>query len=461
VSKIPPGWFLTKLGELSEYVTSGSRDWSKYYASSGALFVRTQDINTNRLAQLDKIARVTLPTKVEGKRTLIQKGDILITITGANVGKCARIVEEIPEAYVSQSVALVRLQDPAAGAFIHFQLIAPGDEPEKTMLQQSAYGMGRPVLSLPNVRDVSIKLAPMAEQERIVGKLQFLFKRLDGCRDRLDRVPQILKRFREAVLEAAVSGRLTEEWRGTAELTGWETKRAADICAKVQSGGTPKAGFVERAGVPFLKVYNIVDQKVAFDYRPQYVPNETDEGELRKSQTLPGDVLMNIVGPPLNKVAIVPSTFPNWNINQAITLFRPGPDISTEWLYAVLCEGRNVAAVMHETKGSVGQVNISLSQCRDFEIPVPPPLEQPEIVRRVGELLSLAEELERRYTEAAARVEKLTPSVLAKAFRGELVPQDPSDEPAEQLLRRIREVKDSEEKSSGKSKGGRRGAARR
>ena len=103
-------WGETTLGELAEYITSGSRDWSRYYADSGAIFIRTQDINQNRLS-LKEVAFVKLPEKVEGKRSLIRKGDLLITITGANVGKVAVVEGEVPEAYVSQSVCLVRLKD--------------------------------------------------------------------------------------------------------------------------------------------------------------------------------------------------------------------------------------------------------------------------------------------------------------------------------------------------------------
>ena len=154
---LPEGWALTRLGDLSTYVTSGSRDWSEYYADEGALFVRTQDINQNRLAAVDDIARVALPEHVEGKRTLISEGDLLITITGANVGKCAHVDIPIPEAYVSQSVALVRLAKGFRGQFIHRQLISPSSNDERTLLQGCAYGVGRPVstwIMLENCRSV-------------------------------------------------------------------------------------------------------------------------------------------------------------------------------------------------------------------------------------------------------------------------------------------------------------------
>lgn len=280
-----------------------------------------------------------------------------------------------------------------------------------------------------------IPLAPSAEQHRIADKLDAVLTRVDGVNDRLARVTPLLKRFRQSVLAAATSGRLTEDWRGGVP-PNWETMCAEEVCSKVQSGGTPKAGFAND-GVPFLKVYNIVDQKVSFDYKPQFVSHEIHRSELRKSQVEPGDVLMNIVGPPLGKVAIVPGDHVSWNINQAITLFRPSVRVTSRWIYIVLCEGTPIREVLSRTKGSVGQVNISLSQCRAFELPVPPIDEQSEIVRRVETLFAFADRLEARLQAARTAAERLTPALLAKAFRGELVPQDPNDEPAAELLKRL------------------------
>jgi len=278
-------------------------------------------------------------------------------------------------------------------------------------------------------------LAPRNEQTRIANQLDILLTRIQSCNDRFDAIHVLLKRFRQTVLDAATSGELSADWRAGG-IEKWEYLRAGDVCEKVQSGGTPKEGFSEQ-GVPFLKVYNIVNQKVAFDYKPQYISQEIHAGSMSKSQTQPGDVLMNIVGPPLGKVAIVSAAHPIWNINQALTLFRPSSRITTDWLYYVLCGGVNIAEIVHETRGSAGQVNISLSQCRDFVFPVPPIAEQTEIARRVGALFALADHIEARAYAARTHVQRLSPLVLAKAFRGELVPQDPQDEPASDLLNRI------------------------
>lgn len=166
----------------------------------------------------------------------------------------------------------------------------------------------------------------------------------------------------------------------------WVEAAAEDVCELVQSGGTPKNGFLDRPGIPFLKVYNLVNQQVAFSYKPQWVSAEVHDNELAKSRAVPGDVLMNIVGPPLGKVAIVPADAPEWNFNQAITVFRPSEAATSQWLYWYLCGGSSVQSVINATRGIAGQVNISLSQCRAFTIPIPPKAEQRRIVAKLDAL---------------------------------------------------------------------------
>lgn len=263
------------------------------------------------------------------------------------------------------------------------------------------------------------------EQRQITNKLDHIAAHLGDTRTRLETIPSILKRFRMSVLAAACSGRLTEDWRRQNGIDrGWDWVAATEVCEKVQSGSTPDKGkFCDAPGVPFLKVYNIVRQQVDFNYKPQFITRDTHERGLKRSTTLPGDVLMNIVGPPLGKVAIVPSDYPEWNINQALTLFRPGPDIDRMFLYYVLYSGAPIADTLQETRGSAGQANISLSQCRALLLPRPSLDEQHEVVRKIEELFNQAAAIEARYRKAKTFTDKLMPAVLAKAFRGELIEQ--------------------------------------
>lgn len=275
------------------------------------------------------------------------------------------------------------------------------------------------------VENFEVNLPPLDEQQVIADKLDTLLAQVESIKARLERIPEILKQFRQSVLAAAVSGKLTEAWRVAKGITiaTWKYEAAKNVCEKVQSGSTPRENPFDQDGtVPFLKVYNIVDQKIDFDYKPQFITSETHrKGSSARSVAFPNDVLMNIVGPPLGKVAILTNQFPEWNLNQAITLFRVKKELlDHKYLYYVLCEGALVRDVMPETKGSVGQVNISLSQCREAILPVPSIEEQREVVLCIDKLFNNADVIDRYVHSALNRVNNLTQSILAKAFRGEL-----------------------------------------
>jgi restriction endonuclease S subunit len=301
------------------------------------------------------------------------------------------------------------------------------------------------------LKSIKFPLPPKPEQERIVAKLDLLFADIERVKEGLAKIPVLMKNFRQAVLTQAVTGKLTEEWRVGKGLGEWKLERADVCCEKVQSGGTPKADGFGETGIPFLKVYNIVNDKIDFDYRPQFITEEAHNTKCKKSIGLAGDVLMNIVGPPMNKVAILPTVFKEWNINQAITLFRPKGYLDNIFLFYFFQEGTSVRSVTNETRGVVGQVNISLSQCRAFEIPIPPIKEQQEIVHRIEALFAQADTIEARYEVLKEKIEQLPQAILAKAFRGELVPQLPTDGDARELLAEIKKMKEGMKK--GKEKG--------
>jgi len=223
---------------------------------------------------------------------------------------------------------------------------------------------------------------------------------------------------------------------------GWCLGRLEEICYKVQSGSTPKEKpFTDKGDVPFLKVYNIVKQEIAFDYRPQFIPREVQESQLSRSIVLPDDILMNIVGPPLGKVAVVTNQFPEWNLNQALVLLRPRTILENQYLYYFLLGGDFVRDIMSETKGSVGQVNISLTQCRNCEIPLPPLNEQHRIVNKIEALTARSRKAREALDAIPALLDQFRQSVLAAAFRGDLTAdwreQNPDVEPAEKWLRKF------------------------
>ncbi len=300
------------------------------------------------------------------------------------------------------------------------------------------------------LKSLSVPITDINEQKSIADKLDKAFEYIDTVQTRMDTIPELLKRFREMVLRKAVSGGLTEAWRKNkkmifaleiegAELNdiGWKVQLATDCCVKVQSGSTPRnSPFTAEGEIPFLKVYNIANQKIAFDYKPQFISKDISSP---RSVVYPNDILMNIVGPPLGKIALVTGQYPEWNINQAIVLFRPKKYLLPKFLYYVLCDGREIENISLELKGSAGQQNISLTQSRNFRFDIPTIEEQKEIISKVESLLSIADEIEEKFNTVKKNIDDLPNQILNKAFKGELVEPDPNDEPVEILLERIKE----------------------
>ena len=218
---------------------------------------------------------------------------------------------------------------------------------------------------------------------------------------------------------------------------GWEWCKLEDI-AYVASGSTPaKTCFVETGGIPYIKMYNLRNQQIDFNYHPQYITEDTHNGKLQRSRTEVGDLIMNIVGPPLGKLALIPPTLPQANFNQAAVLIRPYmyKEILALYLKSYLEEMSEIDSVT--TRGSAGQVNISLTQSQNMRIPLPPLSEQHRIIAEIERWFSLISIIESSKNDLRDTIKQAKSKILDLAIHGKLIPQDPSDEPASELLKRI------------------------
>ena len=433
LTELPQGWAISKT--MDAIHTSGiiaDGDWIES---------KDQDPNGNvRLIQLADIGDgyfrnkserfMTSENAIRMNCTFLKSGDDLIARMPDPLGRACIFQCIDQEAFTVVDICLIRLNNDSAikNQLLMYCLNTPQ---VRSYIAMQSTGTTRKRITRKKLEALDLPIPPLAEQQQIAAKLDELLAQVDNLKTRLDTIPKILKRFRQSVLAAAVSGKLTEDWRGETtyyDLDGisipisWKIKQAQEVCCKVQSGSTPRDNpFDQNGTIPFLKVYNIVNQKIDFNYKPQFITKETHDKGSKRSIAYPNDVLMNIVGPPLGKVALLTDQYPEWNLNQAITFFRADDkQLNFQYLYHVLCEGALVRKVMPDTKGSVGQVNISLSQCREALITVPPIEEQTEIVARVEQLFTYAEQIEQRVKDAQARVNHLTQAILAKAFSGEL-----------------------------------------
>ena len=152
--------------------------------------------------------------------------------------------------------------------------------------------------------------------------------------------------------------------------------KVSTVCDFITKGTTPPNDLISEEyssdKVPYLKVYNLsFNGELLFDTAPQYISENIHNGMLARSKVYPNDVLMNIVGPPLGKFSLVTDEFPEWNINQAIAIFRAKEKINPKYLLSALMQPEVLNPFLRQAVG-IRQLNLSLSQCRDLEIFLPP-----------------------------------------------------------------------------------------
>jgi len=301
-------------------------------------------------------------------------------------------------------------------------------------------------------------LPPLAEQKVIADKLDTLLAQVDSTKARLERIPAILKRFRQSVLAAAVSGRLTEEWRGTPSCSfgkppltigpekeeapdSWRWEKLTDL-AILESGHTPrksKPEYWENGDIPWISLQDIRKAHGKVITKTKFMPNM--EGIKNSSARLlpAGTVCFSrdiSVGytTVMGREMATTQHFVNWICGERIN--------NIYLMYSFM------AAKNHLTISGQGSTvkTIYMPACKQFRLLTPPLEEQTEIVRRVDQLFAHADRIEQQVNQALARVNHLTQSILAKAFHGELTEQWRKDNPelisgensAQALLERIK-----------------------
>ena len=288
-------------------------------------------------------------------------------------------------------------------------------------------------LPISYIEDVNLPIPPRDEQRRIVAKLEELLGNVDACKKRLDRILPVLKRFRKSVLAAACSGGLTSAGDGEGFPQGWQTAKIGALF-RIATGGTPNrknSRYFEGGKIPWVRTADVQNGDI------REVEGRITEKALRETNAKifpPNTLLIAMYGEGRTRGQIARLRI-SAATNQACAALISEKMDETTRQYVFYCLLGNYHQLRAEAVGG-NQPNLSLGIIREWTVSMPPPKDREEIVHRIGSILKLADQIEARYNVAKASVNQLTQSILAKAFRGELVPQDPKDEPAEQMLAR-------------------------
>jgi type I restriction enzyme S subunit len=290
------------------------------------------------------------------------------------------------------------------------------------------------------------------EQHRIVAKLENLLEKVQSSQTRLEKIPALLKRFRQSVLAAACSGRLTADWREqskpsighpirdkntdlpeTPESWRWVKLPDTGEMSRGKSRHRPRnEPSLFDGQYPFIQTGDIAQSGGRITSHKQTY----NEAGLAQSRIWPANTICITIAANIAESAIL--TYPACFPDSVVGIIADPKVCVAEYAEFFI---RVAKADLSTFAPATAQKNINISILNELAVPLPPLTEQHEIVRRVEELFALANRIEARYQKVKVQVDKLTQSILAKAFRGELVPQDPNDEPASELFKRVKDQK--------------------
>lgn len=312
---------------------------------------------------------------------------IMIALTGATAGKVGYLKFD---ACGNQSITGILPCNTLDQRYLFYYLIS-----QRSKILADCIGGAQPHISQGYVKDILIPVLSLDEQKRISKR----FSEVDNL--------IFLRKQQLSKLDELVRSRFVEMF----ENGNFTLVKAEDVCEFITKGTTPPTGEIYTEfgdnRIPYIKVYNLsFDGSLLFDCAPQYIDKSVHNGKLSRSKVYPNDVLMNIVGPPLGKFSLVTSAFAEWNINQAISIFRAKNDVLPRFLLSALMQPTVLEPFLKQAVG-VRQLNISLEQCRNLQFPLPP-------IELQAEFVSFAEQTDKLKVTVQKSLEKL--ETLKKAL---------------------------------------------
>ena len=425
MSELPVGWINAEIGKLCILINGRAfkpQDWEK----EGLPIIRIQNLNRSD-ASFNYFNGELDP------RHLVNPGQLLFAWSGTPGTSFGAHVWKGKQAALNQHIFKIDFDESEINkTFFRHAINQKLDE----LIASAQGGVGLRHVTKGTFERTPIALPPLAEQKRIVQKLDALLAQVDALKARIDAIPMLLKRFRGAVLKAAVAGDLTQKWRSNRQQikeSTWENTTFSAICREITVGYVGKMLDQYRpSGVPFLRSQNVRP----FQFSPKnllYISEEFN-ATLSKSRLEPGDLAIVRSGAP-GVTCVIPESLVMANCSDLV-IARPSTKLNSSF-GCIFMNSETGQRSVSENQVGVAQQHFNVGSMKRLKIQLPPIEEQAAIADQVELLFTLADQLEAKVSAAQQRINTLTQSLLAKAFRGELVPQDPNDEPASALLERI------------------------
>jgi len=401
-------WRKTKLGVVAETVTSGSRDWAKYYSDSGSKFVRMTNLRRDGIhLKLDDLRYVNVQSdSSDGKRTSLQHGDILISIT-AELGKIGWIPKGFGEAYINQHTALVRLKRSKVNSmYVAYLLSSKAMNNTINRLNDSGAKAG---LNLPTIRNIPINMPPLAEQNKIAN----IISTWDKVIETTEKLIANSQQQKKALMQQMLTGKK----RFPKFNKKWKLIRLSDVAKKDRYsftggpfGSDLKSSDYTTSGVRIIQLQNIGDGEFYNDYQIYTSTEKADQ--LSSCNIFPGELILSKMGDPVARAAIIPDFEDRYLMaSDGIRLEVDNKSYSTVFILELI---NHIAFRRKAISISTGSTRkrIGLSELRSIKIVVPSEIEEQQKIAKVilatnGNIENLKKKLECLIQEKKALMQQL------------------------------------------------------
>lgn len=437
MNELPKGWSRTTLSAVTlPYETIDPRrlpDEEFVYIDIGSI-----DNQTHTIAHPKKFLGRDAPSRA---RRIVESGDVLFSTVRTYLKNIAVVPDSFHGQLTSTGIAVLRPNGAIESRYLFF-FVRSDDFIEEISKAQD--GTLYPAVTDKNVGSAVVPLPPLAEQKQVIATIEDLIYRTARARTELAHVPALIAEYRSAVFELAFSGKLTADYRKKSRYgehglpDSWSVRPLGDI-SEIQGGiqvGKRRTADVELTEVPYLRVANV--QRGWLDLSDMktisVTADERDRLLLRK-----GDVLMNEGGDrdKLGRGWIWGEQIEECIHQNHVFRIRLIDDILPPEFLSHFANERGQSYFSDQGTQTTNLASISKRKIAGLPVPVPPLEEALEIVRRIESAFAWLDRVSAGHAATYKLLPKLDSAILAKAFRGELVPQDPNDEPAAALLARI------------------------
>lgn len=429
--RVPENWCWTKISNVAELL-NGFAFKSQQYTDEGIRIIRIANVQDGYVED-DAPAFYPVESTKEIERYLLHAGDLLLSLTG-NVGRAALLPASLLPAALNQRVACLRNNGAINKKFLFYYLLRK--EFQESCIKNSK-GSAQLNMSTEWIKEQPLCIPPLAEQQRIVDRIEYLFSKLDEAKEKAQSVLDSFETRKAAILHKAFTGELTAKWRvehGVDEV--WKISTVGDVCHEVKVGIVIKPSHyytdVEH-GTPAFRSANVRENHID-DFDWVYLDRTGMESN-KRSIVHTGDVLVVRSGNP-GTACVVSKKFDGYN---AIDILIAVPNqnlITSDFLccYTNSPFGKNLVS---ENKRGMALTHFNVKGYSGLPIRIPKLVEQREIVRILDSLFAKEQRAKEAAEAVLEKIDLLKKSILARAFRGELGTNAPTEESAVELLKAI------------------------